>query len=56
MVNTRHLLDNDFSIWESKSDQARGLIGQTVVDSLQVSIEAEDNSVQVLQILSSLID
>ena len=46
----------DLAIWEAKSDQARGLIGQTVADSLQVSIEAEDNPVQVWQILSSLFD
>ena len=30
----------DVAIWEDKCDQARGLIGQTVADSLQVSIEA----------------
>ena len=57
MVNTTHLLLLIiWLIWEAKSDQARGLIGQTVVDSLQVSIEAEDSPVQVWQILSSLFD
>ena len=25
---------DDLAIWEAKSDQARGLIGQTVADSL----------------------
>ena len=34
------------AIWEAKSNQAWGLIGQTVADSLQVSIEVEDNLVQ----------
>ena len=36
---------DDLDIWEPKSDQARGLISQTSVDSLQVSIEAEDSPV-----------
>ena len=59
LVNGEHktpTTDDDLAIWEAKSDQARGLIGQTVVDSLQVSIEVEDNSVQVWKILSSLFD
>ena len=51
-----HTAADGLDIWEAKSDQARGLIGQTVVDSLQVSIEAEDRPVQVWQILSSLFD
>ena len=38
---------DDLAIWEAKSDQARGLIGQAVADSLQVSIETEDSPVQV---------
>ena len=38
---------NDLAIWEAKIYQARGLIGQTVADSLQVSIEAEDIPIQV---------
>ena len=42
---------NDLAIWEAKSDQARGLIGETIADSLQVSIEAEDRPVQVFQTL-----
>ena len=46
----------DVSIWEEKCDQARGLIGQMVADSLQVSIEAEDSSVEVWKTLSSLFD
>ena len=46
----------DVAIWEDKCDQARGLIGQTVVDSLQVSIEAEDNSVEVWKTISSPFD
>ena len=37
----------DLAIWEAKINQARGLIGQTVADSLQVSIEEEDSLVQV---------
>ena len=47
---------DDLAIWEAKSDQARGLIGQTVTDSLLVSIEARENPVQVWQIISSLFD
>ena len=47
---------DDLAIWEAKSDQARGVIGQTVVDSLEVSIESKDNSVQVWKIISSLFD
>ena len=50
LVNGEHKTPNatdDLAIWEDKSDQARGLIGQTIANSLQVSIEAEDNSVQV---------
>ena len=57
LVNCEHktpTVADDLAIWEAKSDQARGLIGQTVADSLQVSIEAEYNPVQVWQILSSL--
>jgi len=59
LVNGEHKTPtaaDDLAIWEAKSDQARGLIGQIVADSLQVSIEAEDNPVQVWQILSSLFD
>ena len=59
LVNGEHKTPtaaDDLAIWEAKSDQARGLIGQTVADSLQVSIEAEENPVQVWQILSSLFD
>ena len=44
------------SIWDAKSDQARGLLGQTVADSLQVSIEVEDSLVHVWEIISSLFD
>ena len=50
LVNGEHktpTVIDDLAIWEDKSDQARGLIGQTIADSLQVSIEAEDNSIQV---------
>ena len=59
LVNGEHrtpTTTDDLAIWEAKSDQARGLIGQTVADSLQVSIEAKDSVVQVWQILSSLFD
>ena len=48
LVNGEHKTPtaaDDLAIWEAKSDQARGLIGQTIVDSLQVSIEEEDNLV-----------
>ena len=50
LVNGEHktpIIADDLAIWEAKSDQARGLIGQTVADSLQVSIEAEDNPIEV---------
>ena len=59
LVNGEHKTPtaaDDLAIWEAKSDQARGLIGQTVAYSLQVSIEAKDNPVQVWQIISSLFD
>jgi len=59
LVNGEHktpTVADDLAIWEAKSDQARGLIGQNFADSLQVSIEAKDNSVQVWQIFSSLFD
>ena len=57
MVNRRtpSAID-DLAIWESKSDQARGLIGQTIADSLHVSIEEEDSPIQVWKIISSLFD
>ena len=57
LVNGEHktiIAADDLAIWEAKSDQARGLIGQTIADSLQVGIEAEENQVQVWKILSSL--
>jgi len=44
------------AIWEEKCDQARGLIGQMVADSLQVGIEAENSLVEVWKTLSSLFD
>ena len=50
LVNGEHktpTVVDDLAIWEAKSDQARGLIGQTVANSLQVSIEAEDNPIHV---------
>lgn len=40
--------------WEEKFDQARGLIGQRVSNSLQVSIDTKDNPVEVWEILASL--
>ena len=57
LVNGEHKTPagtDDLAIWEAKSDQARGFIGQTIADSLQVGIEAEENQVQVWKILSSL--
>ena len=48
LVNGEHktlTTADHLAIWEAKSDQARGLIGQTVADSPQVSIEAKDNPV-----------
>ena len=59
IVNGEHkkIVDaKDVAIWEDKCDQARGLIGQTVAGSLQVSIEAEDSPVEVWKNLSSLYD
>ena len=46
----------DVAIWEDKCDKARGIIVQMVADSLQVSIEAKDNPVEVWKTLSSLFD
>ena len=42
--------------WEEKCDKSRGIIGQTVLDSLQVGIEEEDNPVKVWKTLASLFD
>ena len=50
LVNGEHktpIVVDDLAIWEAKSDQARGLIGQTIANSLQVSIEVEDSLVKV---------
>ena len=50
LVNGEHktpTVADDLAIWDAKSDQARGLIGQTIADSVQVSIEAEDNPVPI---------
>ena len=41
---------------EEKFYQARGIIGQTVSDSLQVSIEEKDNPIEAWEILASLFD
>ena len=46
----------DVAIWEDKCDQARGIIGQIVADSLQVIIEEEDILVEVWKTISSLFD
>ena len=43
-------------IWEERYDQARGLIGQTVVDNLQVYIEALEDPIQVWKALATLFD
>ena len=48
LVNGEHktpTVVDDLTIWEAKSDQARGLIAQTIADSLHVSIKEEDNQV-----------
>ena len=52
----KHVDAKDVAVWEDKCDQARGLIGQTVADSFQVSVEAEDSPVEVWKTLSSLFD
>ena len=52
----KHVDAKDVAIWEDKYDQERGLIGQMVTHSLQVSIEVEDNPVEVWKTLSSLFD
>lgn len=59
MVNGEHkkpIDAKDLVIWEERCDQERGLIGQMVSDSLQVSIEVEDNPVEVWKTLASLFD
>ena len=51
LANGEHktaIVANDLTIWEAKSDQARGLIGQTIANGLQGSIEAEDNPVKMI--------
>ncbi len=42
--------------WEEICDQAKWIIGQTISDILQVSIEAEDNSIEVCTNISFLFD
>lgn len=59
LVNGEHKKSIDVKylvIWEEQCDQARGLIGQTVSDSLQVHIEAEDSQVKLWKTLVSLFD
>ena len=43
-------------IWEEQCNQARGLIGQMVSNSLQVHIEVEDTPVEVSKTLYFLFD
>ena len=50
----KHVDAKDVAIWEDKCDQERGIIGQTVAYSIQLSIEAEDNSVAVWKTFFSL--
>ena len=50
LVNGEHMKPTDAKdlvIWEERCDQTRGLTGQMVSDSLQVSIEAEDSPVEI---------
>ena len=42
--------------WEEKCDQARWFIGQTVSDSIQVSIEEKGSMVELWKIIASLYD
>jgi hypothetical protein len=59
LVNGEHkkpIDHEDLVIWEERCDQERGIIGQTISNSLQVSIEAEDNLVEVWKIIASLFD
>ena len=44
----------DLAIWEDLCDQARGIIGQTISDSLHVYIETGDNLIKVWKTLFSL--
>ena len=46
----------DLEIWEDICDQARGIIGRTILDSLQVHIKLEDSPTEVWKILTSLFD
>jgi len=46
----------DMVILEYRCDQERGIIGQTILDSLQVSIEVEYHLIEVWKILASLFD
>ena len=59
LVNGEHKKPTDDQAmikWEEKCDQARGLIGQIVLDSIKVSIEEEDIMVEVWKVLASLFD
>jgi hypothetical protein len=46
----------ELAAWEDHYEQARGLIGKTLSDSLQVNIEVEDDPVKVWETLASLYD
>ena len=57
IVNDEHkkpVNAKDVAIWEDKCDQARGIIGKMVADSIQVSIEEEDIPIEVLKTVSSI--
>ena len=53
---TKPIDATELVIWENMYDQARGLIGQTIADNLQVHIEAQENPVEVWKTLATLFD
>ena len=59
LVNGEHkkpINVKDLVIWEERCDQERGIIGQTISNILQVSVEVEDIPVKVWKTLTSLFD
>ena len=59
LVNGEHkkpVYAQDVIKWEEKCDQSRGFISQTISDSIRVSIEEEDNPVEVWKIFTSFFD
>ena len=53
---TKQINGKDLDTWEDRCDQARGLIIETIYDSLHVHTKDKDNSIEVWKNLASLFD